>query len=89
MYNEYYGFDAGPYVSLYLNGALETDVEKVIKDFTDIGYALTSYTYGGDSYESYVKGDICVDVSFEEADTENDLPQAVTVIISEFVQDAE
>lgn len=89
VYNEYYGFDAGPYVSLYLNGALETDVEKVIKDFTDIGYALTSYTYGGDSYESYVKGDICVDVSFEEADTENDLPQAVTVIISEFVQDAE
>lgn len=88
-YFDAYSMDVGPYMIMYLNGALETDVEKVTKDFTDLGYVLTQYTFGGYSYESYVKGDIAVDISFEEADTENDFPQAVTVTISEFVQDAE
>ena len=88
-YFDEYRRDIGPYMVMYLNGALETDVEKVTKDFTDLGYVLTQYTFGGYSYESYVKGDVAVDITFEEANTENDLPQAVTVTISEFVQDAE
>lgn len=70
LYFNAYGFDLGPYVSLYLNEAKETEVDAVVKAFTDIGYVESQYTYDGETYTEYVKDSISVEVAYYAADEE-------------------
>lgn len=77
MYYNAYGLDLGPYVSLYLNEAKETEVDAVVKAFTDLGYVESQYTYDGETYTEYVKDSMSVDVTYYAADEE--YPESVVI----------